>query len=75
MAVATPAMAAYLIFICPCPVQVDPSSHSSSWASRALGTSGGETHDLTFCLHEPWMHEGPGMSRRASTLCAPVIRG
>ncbi len=34
-----------------------------------IGTSGGETHDLTFCLHEPWMHEGLGMSRRASTLC------
>ena len=33
-----------------------------------LDTSGGESYDLTSCLHEPWMHEGPGMSRRAPTL-------
>ena len=33
-----------------------------------LGTSRVEVYDLTFRLHEPWMHERTGMSRWAPTL-------
>ena len=31
-----------------------------------FGLSGREAYDLAFCLHGPWMHGCPGVSRRAS---------